>query len=85
MTENRQPSELPVAAPPSQTRRTLLKAGWVAPVVVVLSLPAVSFDANASGGAQPIQPTPYQPPRVTLPPTPPWWWPRFLPWPPFGG
>ena len=33
----------------SQSKRTLLKAGWVAPVVVVLSLPAVSFDANASG------------------------------------
>lgn len=35
----------------SQSKRTLLKAGWVAPVVVVLSLPAVSFDANASGKA----------------------------------
>ena len=34
----------------SGSRRTLLKAGWVAPVVVVLSLPVVSFDANASGG-----------------------------------
>ena len=34
----------------SQSKRTLLKAGWVAPVVVVLSLPAVSFDANASAG-----------------------------------
>ena len=34
----------------SQSKRTLLKAGWVAPVVVVLTLPAISFDANASGG-----------------------------------
>ena len=33
----------------SQSKRTLLKAGWVAPVVVVLTLPAISFDANASG------------------------------------
>jgi hypothetical protein len=65
---------------PSPKRRTLLKAGWVAPVVVVLSLPAVSFDANASVGV-PQQP----PPRVTLPPQPPWWWPRRWPWPPFGG
>lgn len=84
MTDSRHPSEPPVAGRPSQTRRTLLKAGRVAPVVV-LSLPAVSLDASASGGVQPIRPMPYQPPRVTLPPTPTWWWPRFLPWPPFGG
>ena len=39
----------PPDASVSQSKRTLLKAGWVAPMVVVLSLPAVSFDANASG------------------------------------
>jgi hypothetical protein len=43
----------PQDASVSQSKRTLLKAGWVAPVVVVLSLPAVSFDANASGGSGP--------------------------------
>jgi len=41
------------AGPPSTSKRKLLRAGWVAPVVVVLSLPAVSFDANASGGSRP--------------------------------
>ena len=35
----------------SQSKRAVLKAGWVAPVVVALSLPAVSFNANASGKA----------------------------------
>ena len=37
----------------SRSKRTLMKAGWVAPVVLVLSLPVVSFDANASGGRPP--------------------------------
>jgi len=68
----------------SQSKRTLLKAGWVAPVVVVLSLPAVSFDANASGRVRPIQPGPIRPPGFTTPRQPPRWWPPFLPWP-FGG
>ena len=35
---------------PSPSKRRILRAGWVAPAVVMLSLPAVSFDANASGG-----------------------------------
>ena len=53
----------------SQSKRILLKAGWVAPVVVVLTLPAVSFDANASGGGgRPIW-TP-GPPPTTPPPRP---------------
>lgn len=49
----------------SQSKRTLLKAGWVAPVVVVLSLPAVSFDANASGRGPkgPKEPEPPKPPK----------------------
>jgi hypothetical protein len=37
----------------SRSKRALLKAGWVAPVVVVLSLPVVSFAANASGRVNP--------------------------------
>jgi hypothetical protein len=40
------------AGPPSTSKRKLLRAGWVAPAVVVLSLPAVSFEANASGGGR---------------------------------
>jgi len=62
-----QMSRLPPQGPSvSQSKRALLKAGWVAPVVVVLSLPAVSFDANASdGGGRPIW-TPGPPP--TRPP-----------------
>lgn len=81
MSEPNRPAEARDEHCPSPTRRRLLKAGWVAPVVVVLSLPAVSFDANASGRVGPVP----QPPRITLPPQPPWWWPRSWPWPPFGG
>jgi hypothetical protein len=80
MNEPNRPKDLPDGDAPSQSRRTILKAGWVAPVIVALSLPAVSFDANASGQVVPVQP-----PRVTLPPQPPWWWPRSWPWPPWGG
>ncbi len=32
------------------SKRALLKASWVAPVVVALSLPRSSFAANISGG-----------------------------------
>jgi hypothetical protein len=84
MSENSRPMEPPEVAAPSRRRRTLLKAGWVAPVVVALSLPAVSFDANASGRVRPIQPGPIRPPGFTTPRQPPRWWPPFLPWP-FGG
>ena len=41
------------AGPASLSKRRILRAGWVAPAVVVLSLPAVSFEANASGGGPP--------------------------------
>jgi hypothetical protein len=84
MTENARPKEPPEAAAPSRSRRALLKAGWVAPMVVVLSLPAVSFEANASNGrVGRIQPSPVGTPRITPPTQPPWFWPPFLPWPPF--
>ena len=83
ITEHARPTDPPESAPSSRSRRTLLKAGWVAPMVVVLSLPAVSFDANASGRVGRIQPPPIGSPRVTPPPLPPWFWPPFLPWPPF--
>jgi hypothetical protein len=33
----------------SGTKRTLLKAGWAAPVVAAISLPASSYVANGSG------------------------------------
>lgn len=85
MSESDRPTEARHEQCPSPARRTLLKAGWVAPVVVVLSLPAVSFDANASTRVGTVQPPRVQPPRITLPPQPPWWWPRSWPWPPFGG
>ena len=32
----------------SKARRTLLKAGWVAPVVAVVSLPASGYAVNSS-------------------------------------
>lgn len=32
----------------SQSRRTLLKAGWVAPVIAVVSLPASGYAVNSS-------------------------------------
>lgn len=32
----------------SNTKRTLLKAGWVAPLIVAFNLPASSFAANSS-------------------------------------
>jgi hypothetical protein len=41
------------AGPVSASKRKLLRAGWVAPAVVVLSLPVVSFEANASGRVNP--------------------------------
>ena len=34
----------------SLTKRSLLKAGWVAPLIVAISLPSSSFAANVSGG-----------------------------------
>ena len=63
----------------STGRRALLRAGWVAPVIVVVSLPKDSFAGNMSGGT--LQPPRLQPPP--LPSTPPWWWPRNWPWPPW--
>jgi hypothetical protein len=55
----------------SQSKRTLLKAGWVAPVVVALSLPVASFDANASPGGRRREPRVREPrvrePRVRVP------------------
>ena len=52
----------------SQSKRTLLKAGWVAPVVVVLNLPAVSFAANASGGHRGPKEKPPKPLKPAKPP-----------------
>ena len=37
------------AEPISVTKRTLLKAGWIAPVIAVVSLPASSYVRNGSG------------------------------------
>ncbi len=37
----------------STSKRTLLKAGWVAPVIVVLNLPRNSFATNSSGVTRP--------------------------------
>jgi hypothetical protein len=34
----------------STTKRALLKAGWVAPLIVAISLPPSSLLANSSGG-----------------------------------
>lgn len=34
----------------SASRRALLKAGWVIPVVTAINLPVSSFAANVSGG-----------------------------------
>ena len=34
----------------SLTKRSLLKAGWVAPLIVAINLPPTSFAANISGG-----------------------------------
>jgi hypothetical protein len=33
----------------STTKRTLIKAGWIAPVVAAISLPASSYVRNGSG------------------------------------
>ena len=49
MSEADRRTDAPSGEHVSESKRTLLKAGWVAPIVVVLSLPAASFDANASG------------------------------------
>lgn len=94
MSENREDSTslpMPGDAPEataeriSAARRTLLKAGWVAPVIVALNLPKNSYAVNISG-ATTLPPTtePPLPPLPTLPPAPPWWWPKWLPWPPWG-
>ena len=66
----------------STSRRTLLKAGWVAPAIVVLNLPKNSFAQNSSGATPPPTKPPLQP-LPALPPAPPWWWPRGWPWPPW--
>jgi len=66
----------------STSKRTLLKAGWVAPVILVLNLPGNSFAKNSSGATPPPTKSPLQP-LPALPPTPPWWWPRGWPWPPW--
>ena len=58
MTEHEGTDERLTTEEVSQSKRRLLKAGWVAPAVMVLTLPAVSFDANASGGGRPIEPLP---------------------------
>jgi len=45
-------SEAGTGDPPkrvSTTRRTVLKAGWIAPVIAMVSLPASSYVANGSG------------------------------------
>ena len=34
----------------SKSKRSLLKAAWVAPVIIAVSLPESSFAANVSGG-----------------------------------
>jgi hypothetical protein len=66
----------------SSSKRTLLKAGWVAPVIVVLNLPGNSFAQNSSGATPPPTKSPLQP-VPSLPPEPPWWWPRWWRWPPW--
>lgn len=66
----------------SASKRTLLKAGWVAPVIVVLNLPSNSFATNSSGATRPPISSPRQP-LPALPPSPPRWWPRGWPWPPW--
>ena len=66
----------------STSKRTLLKAGWVAPVIVVLNLPRNSFATNSSGVTRPPITSPRQP-VPALPPEPPWWWPRWWRWPPW--
>jgi len=35
-----------------QSKRTLVKAAWAAPVIVALTLPRSSFGANMSGTSQ---------------------------------
>ena len=55
----------------STSKRTLLKAGWVAPVIVVLNLPRNSFAQNSSGAippptSSPLQPVPALPPDTAL-------------------
>lgn len=66
----------------STSKRTLLKAGWVAPVIVVLNLPKNSFATNSSGVTRPPISSPRQP-LPALPPAPPRWWPPRWPWPPW--
>lgn len=39
------------SSPVSKSKRALLKAAWVAPVIVAVSLPESSFAANVSGGS----------------------------------
>jgi hypothetical protein len=48
----------------------------------MLNLPKSSFAQNSSG-ATPIRSPRQPPPLPTLPPEPPWWWPRRWPWPPW--
>ena len=35
----------------SPTKRALLKAGWVAPLILAINLPPSGFAANVSGGS----------------------------------
>ena len=42
-------TDVSAQAPISTTKRTLLKAGWVVPAIMVVSLPRSGFAANISG------------------------------------
>lgn len=54
--------------PVSDSRRVLLKAGWVSPVVIALSLPTSSYAQNSSGGGGGRPPwVPGPPPRTGRP------------------
>ena len=42
--------------PVSRTKRALLKASWVPPVIVAVSLPRSGYAANISGKSNPAHP-----------------------------
>lgn len=59
MQSNEKPNAAGQSRPDSPSKRALLKAGWIAPVVVAMSLPTSSYAQNASGrGRRPWTPGP---------------------------
>lgn len=58
----------PRAAPrdPSTSKRTLLKAGWVAPVILAIGLPESSYADNMSGSKS-SRPNPVKPGKPSKP------------------